>query len=325
MILLGTAAARGRFIVAVVVVLTWLLPWAVAVAAPNEDRTRLRQALEQGLRPAALPVAQPLPRWSLQQRMAAYGVPGVAIAVIRNGQPVLLAGYGLRDRDQAGAVDADTRFSVGSISKLVTAATALRLVAQGRLDLDRDVNDDLRGWKVPDDPRYAGVITLRMLLSHTAGLSVHGFADYLPDEALPSLEQTLRGQAPAKNAPVLRLDVPGARMRYSGGGTTIVQKLIEDVAGLPFAEQAQAQVLAPLVMTRSGFIAPAPGSANVAMAHDRSGAPVARPRGWQSFPELAASGLWTSARDLATFVIALTTSYRQDGWLAQTQARAMMR
>nr|WP_255699144.1 serine hydrolase domain-containing protein [Luteimonas sp. Y-2-2-4F] len=257
--------------------------------------------------------------------MAHYGVPGVAIAVIRDGHVAHVAGYGVRDREAPGAVGADTLFSVGSVSKVVAAATALRLVAQDRIELDRDIDAYLDGWQVPPDPDRPGAITLRMLLSHTAGLNVHGFQDYLPGEPLPTLLQTLRGESPAKNEALRRVAAPGAGMRYSGGGITVVQKAIEDVSGQPFERAARDAVLAPLGMTRSRFADPPGGDGDVAMAHDALGAPVARPRGWQSFPELAASGLWTSARDLAAFVAALNGSYRRDGgFLPQAIARDMM-
>ncbi|WP_369933840.1 serine hydrolase domain-containing protein [Xanthomonas tesorieronis] len=275
----------------------------------------MRAALAADLRPSVLEPGQALPHWSLRERMQHYGVPGVAIAVFRDGRVVYAEGYGVRASEAPDAVDADTLFSVGSVSKVVTAATTLRLVARRQLDLDRDVDAYLRGWQIPvgDHP---SAITLRMLLSHTAGLNVHGFADYAPGARLPTLLQTLQGVAPAQNEALRRVDAPGTRMRYSGGGVMVEQKAIEDRTGRSLERVARAEIFAPLGMDRSGFLDPsARGVANVAMAHDADGRPVARPRGWQSFPELAASGLWTSANDLARFVAALIASYQQPGGL----------
>lgn len=276
---------------------------------------RVQASLAANLRPSVLEPGQALPHWSLRERMRHYGVPGVAIAVLKDGHVVYAGGYGVRASEGRDVVDADTLFSVGSVSKVVTAATTLRLVARKQLDLDRDVDGYLRGWRIPvgDHP---GAITLRMLLSHTSGLNVHGFEDYAPGAALPTLLQTLQGAAPAQNAALRRVDAPGTRMRYSGGGVMVEQKVIEDRTGRPLEQVARAELFAPLGMDRSSFLDPsARGSANVAMAHDADGRPVARPRGWQSFPEQAASGLWTNANDLARFVAALIASYRQPGGL----------
>jgi len=284
-------------------------------------------ALNAGLRPTVLePDAAP-PGWSLQERMAHYKVPGVAVAVLKNGRVVAAAGYGVREAGTHDVVDADTLFSVGSISKVVAAATTLRLVADGRLDLDRDVGAYLKSWRVPSMPELSHPnVTLRMLMSHTAGFGVHGFKDYEPDEPLPSIVQTLNGTPPAKNGPVRLTFEPGTRMRYSGGGTTVEQMVIEDLAGAPFESVAGEQVLAPLGMRRSTFVNPLPeATTNVAKAHDRGGAAAALPRGWQSFPERAASGLWTSANELGAFAGALIRSYQgRSDFLPQTLAVQMM-
>lgn len=281
-----------------------------AIAADRRD-SAIQAALDSGLRPTVIAAGNPAPHWSLQARMAEHHVPGVAIAVLRNGTLVHSAGYGTRAVGSGQPVNADTLFSVGSVSKVVTATTALRLVADGALALDADINTALRSWRVPgtDTPPQPH-ITLRMLMSHTAGLGVHGFADYLPGEPLPTLLQTLNGTAPAKNTPVRLQHAPGERGDYSGGGVMVEQQLLEDVSGQPLDTLARTQVFSPLKMSRSRFSTPPDTLDNIAKAHGGDGAPTALPRGWQSFPEQGASGLWTSANDLAALVGALTNSYR---------------
>lgn len=284
-------------------------------------------ALEHGLRPTRLKAGEAAPGWSLQERMAHYHVPGVAIAVLKDGVVVQAAGFGVRQAGTTEAVDADTAFSVGSVSKILTAATTLRLVADGKLALDQDINTYLKSWRAP---RAEGVadepVTLRMLMSHTAGFNVHGFEDYQPDEPLPTLLQTLNGAAPAKNDAIRRVSAPGARMRYSGGGVTVEQQVIEDAAGAKLETVARVMVFEPLGMDRSTFASPMTAAfGNIAKAHDDKGAPAALPRGWESFPEQAASGLWTSARDLGGFVGALIRSYQGRGdFLPQPLAVQMM-
>lgn len=251
-------------------------------------------------------------RWTLAERMAHHHVPGVAVGILSDGRLRSIRGYGTRSGGTAEMPGPLTMFSVGSVSKVVTAALCLRLVALGHLDLDRDIGHWLKRWRVPPGPEGdTRPITLRMLLSHSAGFNVHGFADFVPDAPLPTLVDILTGTAPAKNAPLRRVDPAGMRSRYSGGGYMIIQAVLEDAMRLPLDVLARRHVFAPLGMRRSSFSASlSPDWGDVAHAHDGTGRPAATPRGWQSFPELAASGLWTCAHDLAKLVAALIGSHR---------------
>jgi CubicO group peptidase (beta-lactamase class C family) len=293
-----------------------------AVTPPNP-----LAALDHGLRPGVIGPDEAVPRWSLAERMRHYNVPGVAVAVLKNGEVVHAIGYGVRELGTQDKVDGDTLFSAGSISKVVTAATTLRLVAQGHIDLDRNIDDYLKRWKLP---AFAGVppprVSLRMLMSHTSGLGVHGFADYRPDEPLPTLVQILDGQPPAKGEAVRFKHAPGLLVDYSGGGVTVEEVAIEDATGEPLRRLAEAQVFAPLGMRRSTFESPlSVARGNIAKAHDSDGAPTALPRGWESFAETGASGLWISARDLGRFVGSLIKSYQgRSEFLPQPLATAMM-
>ncbi|WP_230483377.1 serine hydrolase domain-containing protein [Sphingomonas sp. Leaf21] len=266
-------------------------------------------------------------RWSLRDRMSHYAVPGVAIAVVRAGRVEALQGFGTRISGMNAEIDADTLFSVGSVSKLTSAALCLRLAASGILDLDGDVNGYLKRWRVPAGSRGDDrAVTLRMLLSHTGGFNVHGFADYAPGVPLPTLVQTLKGEPPAMNKALARIDPAGSRSRYSGGGYMVIQAVIEDATGERFDAVAKRLLFGPLGMQRSRFeAAPVQDIGNIAHAHNRDGEPAALPRGWQSFPELAASGLWTTAGDLARMIVALGASYRGRGrFIPQELAVDMM-
>lgn len=285
-------------------------------------------AMESGLRPMVLDPGQEPPRWTIAERMAHYQVPGLAVAILRNGKVAHVMGYGVREAGTNDKVDGDTLFSSGSVSKMVTAATVLRLVDQGRLALDVDVDTYLRRWHIPDAPAitHGRKPTLRMLMSHTSGLGQHGFKDYAPGAPLPTIVQTLAGVPPAQNRPVRFEYEPGTRAQYSGGGTTVTQLALEDSTGRPFGELAQSLVFEPLRMTRSNFENPlSPARGNIAKAHDDKGKAAAAPLGWQSMPELAASGLWTSARELGTFTAALIGSYRgESAFLSRGVAQDMM-
>ena len=297
------------------------------LALPSAGRAQVRTphvSFESLLRPT---VHSGNERWKLTQRMSHHGVPGVAVAVLRDGRAVSLKGYGSRLAGHAFPVGPDTLFSVGSVSKVATAALCLKLVALGKLDLDQGVGRWLRRWRLPQGLEGdTGEITLRMLLSHTAGFNVHGFKDVEPSAPLPSLLQTLNGTPPALNKPLERIDRAGTRSRYSGGGYMVAQAVIEDAMEENLDALARQHLFAPLGMSRSRFdAAPSVATADIAHAHDGSGNPVALPRGWQSFPELAPSGLWTTARDLAKLVEALCASYRKSGgFFSQALAIDMM-
>lgn len=266
--------------------------------------------------------------WTLEERMAHHKVPAVSIAVIRDGKIAWAKAYGVKQAGSKEYIDTETVFSVGSVSKVGAATLVMRLVDAGKLDLDQPVNQFLKRWKVPDNEFTAiRPVTLRGILSHSAGLSVHGFADYQPNEKLPTLVEILDGQKPAKNAAVRVQYVPGTKSQYSGGGTTVAQLAVEDITGLNFPQAASEYIFKPLNMTRSTYANPLPASyGNIAKAHNREGKPVALPRGWETMPEMAASGLWSTPTDYAKMIIALINSYqnRPNSFLKTDTARQMM-
>ncbi len=265
---------------------------------------------------------------NIYERMDYYGVPGVSIAVIKDGQISWAKGYGLIQKGKKDLVDTETVFSVGSVSKIGTAVAVLRLVDQNSLKLDEDVNTYISKWKVPNN-KYTenSPVTIRRILSHTAGLTIHGFADFLPNEELPNTVDILRGDHPAKNSPVM-VNIPvGSRYRYSGGGTQVLQLVVEETSDLPFADATSELVFKPLAMKHSTYQNPLPDSyGNIASAHDYNGNPVALPRGFQSFPEMAASGLWTTPTDVARMIITLMNSYHglSEDFLSQSLTLDMM-
>lgn len=263
---------------------------------------------------------------SLAERMRLYEVPGISVAVIHDGKLAWTRGWGFRDTASCAPVTPDTAFQAASISKVATAMIALRLVEQGKLALDQDINRFLRSWQLPPDPKLAPQgVTLRQLLSHTAGLGVHGFAGYLPDAALPGPAQILEGAAPA-NSPAVRSVLPaGGQWTYSGGGYVLTQLALSDASGLPFAELARRELLGPLRMTRSAYAQPPSAAirADMAFAH-AGGTPI--PGNYHVYPELGPAGLWTSAADLARLMIDVQASAAgQTGHrLSPAMTRAML-
>jgi CubicO group peptidase (beta-lactamase class C family) len=248
----------------------------------------------------------------LGDRMAADHVPGVSIAVIHNGAIEWAEGFGVA-RLGGPPVTAETLFQAGSISKPVAATAALHLVEQGRLSLDADVNQALTSWKIPPSAAAPdAVVTLRELLSHTAGLTVHGFPGYAATAPIPTLVQILNGEKPANTAPIRLEAPPGSRWKYSGGGYAVMQQLLIDVAHQPFAALLHDTVLAPIGMTHSTYEQPLPEALSAASAtpYKHNGTPVEG--GFHTYPEMAAAGLWTTPTDLARFAIEIQRSLRGD-------------
>jgi len=211
---------------------------------------------------------------------------------------------------KSNAVDTTTLFQAASISKTLTAIAALRLVQDGALQLDEDVNLRLTSWKVPTSQLTAvEKVTLARLLSHSAGVTVSGFPGYRTGSPIPTTEQVLRGEPPANTSKVEVDIVPGNTMRYSGGGYTIVQLLISDVTGKPFADVMREIVLVPAGMSRSTFAQslPAVRWVEAASGHSRTGTAITGK--FYTYPELAAAGLWTTPSDLARFAIEVQRAF----------------
>lgn len=259
--------------------------------------------VENGLLPAVVtPKTVPL---RLAQRMRELQVPGLSVAVIDHGQLVWAHAWGVAQPGRM--MTTDTLLQAASISKPTSAVAALQLVEQGQIGLDTDINASLRSWKVPPGAQTSDhPATLRRLLSHSAGFTVSGFDGYAEGTSVPTLLQVLDGLPPA-NSEAVRVDIPpGSQWRYSGGGYVVLQQLLEDTTGLPFASLKEQAVLVPAGMTRS-FFAPAgamsPAQAASAAVGHQNGKPIAG--GHRIHPELAAAGLWTTPSDLARFNLAL--------------------
>ncbi len=236
-------------------------------------------------------ISQKSPRQSLAARMTQDKIPAVSVAVFRDGQLAWAKAWGVSDADTKVAATPETLFQAASISKPVTALAAMRLVANGTLSLDADVSKAIDGWQA-DAP-----ITLRQLLSHSAGLNVSGFSGYKVGKPVPTEVQVLNGAAPANSARVRIESPPGTAFNYSGGGLTVVQLLMSQRTAKPFSNVMQEILLTPLGMSESLFSQPLPQDwiGRAASGH-QNGAVI--PGRAHIYPELAAAGLWTTPRDL---------------------------
>ncbi|MEZ4896037.1 MAG: serine hydrolase domain-containing protein [Saprospiraceae bacterium] len=271
-------------------------------AAP--DINQEIKAIENGLLPPITVSGDSTPHFSMVDRMDHYHVPGVSIAVVKDGKIHWAKGYGIANSQSGTAVDTATLFQAGSISKPLAALGALKLVEEGNLDLDTDVNSYLKSWKVPDN-RFTeqAPVTLRLLLTHSAGMTVHGFPGYQQSDTMPTVVEVLNGEG---NTPPIFVDtVPGSYWRYSGGGYTVMQLMVEDVSGMPFADFLDNTILHPLGMHFSTYAQPLPATLHpqASAAYDREGELIEGL--WHNYPEQAAAGLWTTPSDLARYCMAV--------------------
>lgn len=264
---------------------------------------------------------------SLKQFMDAFKVPGLSVAVIDNYQIAWAKGFGVAESDGSTLVTAKTLFQAGSISKPVAAVGAMWLVEHGKLSLDEDVNQKLKTWKVPENNFTKDQkVTLRRLMSHSAGLTVHGFPGYAVNEPRPTLVEIFNGEKPANTAPI-RVDfVPGTRMRYSGGGVTIEQQLMIDVTGEPFPEFMSKTVLSKIGMSDSTYEQPLPPARAALTATGTRVSGKSVEGRWHIYPEMAAAGLWTTPTDLAKFAIeiALSKQGKANHVLSQKSVQEML-
>ena len=245
--------------------------------------------------------------------MEAYEVPGVSVAVINDFELDYVEVHGVESRASGEPVTEGTLFQAASMSKGVSAVAALSLVQDASVSLDREINDYLTSWQLPDnDLQVSEKVTLRRLLSHTAGTTVSGFRGYRYTEPVPTLIQILNGEPPANSPPIVVDLVPGSQFRYSGGGYEVMEQALRDVTGVEYPEFMRERVLGPIGMANSTYEQPLPESRRGAAASGYYADGTAVPGGHHIYPEMAAAALWTTPTDLARFLIELQRSLRGD-------------
>lgn len=273
----------------------------VAAASPPDFSNNLRRSV--GI------AGRENERFRLADRMNHYLVPAVSVAVIQNCRIVEVRAFGAAAPGRPATPH--TLFQAGSISKTFTAVAALRLVEQGVLSLDGDLRILLTSWRLPDSPLLEGrTVTLRGLLSHTAGINQEGGLGYPRTAPLPTLPDILEGRPPANTDPIRVVTAPGTVWNYSGGGYYITQALMQDATGTRYPELMSRLVFRPLRLRESSFAQPLHQRhlPRAARAAGPDGTPL--DGGWRVNPELAAGGLWTTPRDIARLLIAISRAVR---------------
>jgi len=286
-----------------------------SVRAQSPSSVQKIRAVENGLTPNAeiIFADSVIKHFNIEERMHYYNVPSVSIAVINNGKIAWAKAYGLADVTDNRKADPHTLYQAASISKSINALCILKLAQDGKLDLDKDIRAYLKTWTFPDNDLSKGKkITLKNLLSHTAGLSTGGFKGYEKEDRLPTINEILDGKLPANSDAVKPVLIPGTTKQYSGGGTLVTKKILMDNISTDYAGLIKKTVLQPLGMVGSTFVQPLPVHyKNFAAAYDINKKEM--PGKYYIYPEQAPDGLWTNPTDYAKFILALQRSLKEDG------------
>lgn len=238
----------------------------------------------------------------IPEYMQKHNIAGVAVGLIHDGEVVHLTGYGYADAQKQVPVTESTVFQVASVSKAVTAWGVMNLVEDGLLELDAPVSRYLTRWQLPLSEYDNEGVTIRRLLSHSAGIAhVGGYTGFDTQEEIQTLEESLTSAQDANGEGVRIVSDPGTKYRYSGGSFTLLQLVIEEVTGLPFETYMQDEILTPLHMQNSGFILTSPLEENFSVVYDENGNVTAS----RFFTARAAAGLYTTAKDLTAWAMAM--------------------
>ncbi|REG82278.1 serine hydrolase [Algoriphagus antarcticus] len=281
--------------------------------------------IENGLQPNLQIEGDSLTLFNIEERLRELGIPGISIAFLANGGIEWARAYGMADSSENRPMTIETMLLAGSISKPVAALRAHQLVESGVINLDTDVNEYLKSWKVPENEfTKEEKVTTRRILNHTAGLTVWGFPGYDKGDTIPSVPEVLDGKGNTDSVRVYKK--PGESWMYSGGGYTIMQLMITDLEGSSFPEIMQKNVLGPLGMISSTFENPLPQKYHAIAATGYRGNGVEVEGKWPIYPEMAAAGLWTTPSQLILWAKEIQLIYlsKKDGLLKANTANEML-
>jgi CubicO group peptidase (beta-lactamase class C family) len=294
-------------------------------AQPDDQILREINTIENSLLKNIQIKGDSIQKFNILERMKYYKVPGVSIAIVENGKIKWAKGYGYANTETGTKVDANTLFQAGSISKPLAALAALKLFEIDSLELNKDVNDYLKDWQIPENKfTKTEKVTLERLLTHTAGMTVHGFPGYKQTDKFPDIIEVLNGIG---NTAKITVDtIPGSIWRYSGGGYTVMEKVVEDVSGTSLDNYMAQTILLPIGMKNSTYQQPISKEfqTNISGAYNTNGELV---KGlWHNYPEQAAAGLWTTPSDLAKYCIEIQDIIqgKTDGILSKETVEMML-
>jgi len=282
----------------------------------GEDKEKIKahiNQIESHLPGVNLETGQPLPSWeekgSLTDLMTSLNIPGVSIAVINNFEIEWIKCYGIKDATTQEKLSFETLFEGGSTSKTFTALVALNAIENKLLEMDENINNKLKAWKIPENEfTKEKYVTLRHLLTHTAGINRPDSMFGNEEGKIPTLTQILKGEPPAINDPVKVVFTPGADHQYSNFGYIIIEKLLQDVYGKNLPDMMKETIFEPLNMQDSIFDLPSEDiKKRLIVPHDDKG--EAKESGFV-VGALGQGGLISTPYDIAKFVVELMLAYQ---------------
>ena len=282
----------------------------------GKDEQEIRKRMDNivnGIPQLNMETGLPMPIWEskgkIEELMQMFKVPGISIAVVNDFEVEWVRCFGVKDIRTKEAVTLETLFEAGSASKTFTAAAILSAVEKKILDLDEDVNNHLISWKIPEnDFTKKKKVSIRHLLTHTAGINRPDSMFSAQEGKTPSIDQILKGESPALNDPAEVCFIPETDHMYSNFGYIILQKLLEDVAEKKFSGIMKEVIFEPLSMQNSTFEYPTTDELKQKsiVPHDKDG--EARETGLNP-TALAQGGLLTTPKDIGNFLVELMKSY----------------
>lgn len=277
----------------------------------QEESIERKAQLERGIRGQVKFLGEPENFSSVTGKMSEYNIPALSLAVINQGEIAWADIYQNANFSKEQKLDCTSIFQAASLSKPVTFLAAVRMYAAGEIDLDKNIQNYLKDFVLPQGKQTAeNPVTFRNIFSHTSGINSGGYQGYAKDLALPADRDILKGSAGVNTPAIEVVTPPNETLAYSGGAYTLAEQALQDIYNDEFSNIMKKWILEPAGMKHSEFTQPLPASKSdqVAKGYTQSGGLV--DGGWRNHPEQAAAGLWSNSIDMATFLIEIYRAYQ---------------
>lgn len=277
----------------------------------NKEGTPHKVQLEKGIRDKVKFLGEPEDLSTISNKMLEYKIPALSLTVISNGKIEWSDIYRNINFPETNNLNCSSIFQAASLSKPVTFLAALRMYSAGKIDMDKNIQEYLRDFVLPQGKQTAkNPVTFRNIFAHTSGINPGGYAGYARKLQMPSDLEVLKGGKGINTPAIEVLTPPNETLAYSGSGYTLAELALQDIFKDEFPNIMQKWILKPAGMEHSEFTQPLPASdsVHVAKAHTQSGEIIEG--GWKNYPQQAAAGLWSNSVDLAKFLIEIYRAYQ---------------
>ncbi len=279
----------------------------------NAKSLERKAQLEEGIREQVKFLGETEDLSSIANKMSAYHVPALSLSVINHGEIAWADIYRNANFPEANHLNCSNIFQAASLSKPVTLLAALRMHSAGQIDLDRNIQEYLKDFVIPQGKQAPeNPVTFRNIFSHTSGISPGGYQGYARNLPMPSDLDILRGGEGINTPAIKVISPPNETLAYSGGGYTLAELALQDIFNDEFANIMQKWILEPAGMNHSEFTQPLPASDSIRVAKGHTQSGEVMEGGWNNYPQQAAAGLWSTSIDLAKLLIEVYKAYQGD-------------